>query len=281
MTALVGIHGVGQYRSGETADGARASLGATWRKHLSRGPLGQLPASFDVEVAYYAHLLRPPGRQGGEGGLDDLEPDAELLLRAWLEEFDLPTSTSQGPATIPLRQAVAWIAGTRGLGRIATERFVATFFREVAAYVRTPDGPARVAARSAVAETIRRCHPRVVLAHSLGSVVTYETLWAHPELAVDLLVTLGSPLALPYAVFPRLVPAPVSDRGCRPPGVGKWVNLADVGDLVAIPPRGISRSFTDVDADEHAAIHAFDFHLAANYLASRRLADHLRCFLAP
>ena len=35
------------------------------------------------------------------------------------------------------------------------------------------------------------------MAHSLGTVVAYEALHAHPGLHVYLLVTLGSPLALP------------------------------------------------------------------------------------
>ena len=35
------------------------------------------------------------------------------------------------------------------------------------------------------------------MAHSLGTVMAYEALHAHPDLHVYLLVTLGSPLALP------------------------------------------------------------------------------------
>ena len=39
--------------------------------------------------------------------------------------------------------------------------------------------------------------PTRVMAHSLGTVMAYEALHAHPGLHVYLLVTLGSPLALP------------------------------------------------------------------------------------
>ena len=35
------------------------------------------------------------------------------------------------------------------------------------------------------------------MAHFLGTVVAYEALHAHPDLHVYLLLTLGSPLALP------------------------------------------------------------------------------------
>ena len=37
------------------------------------------------------------------------------------------------------------------------------------------------------------------MAHFLGTVVAYEALHVHPDLHVYLLVTLGSPLALPGA----------------------------------------------------------------------------------
>lgn len=50
--------------------------------------------------------------------------------------------------------------------------------------------------------------PRIVMAHSLGSAVAYEALHAHPELRPELFLTLGSPLALPRAVFHRLCPTP-------------------------------------------------------------------------
>ena len=38
------------------------------------------------------------------------------------------------------------------------------------------------------------------MAHFLGTVVAYEALHAHPDLHVYLLVTPGSPLALPGAI---------------------------------------------------------------------------------
>jgi hypothetical protein len=56
--------------------------------------------------------------------------------------------------------------------------------------------------------------------------------------------------------------------------VRRWVNIADVGDLVAIPPGGVPLRFTGVAADHTSAIHAFDFHLAANYLACPPLSAH-------
>ena len=269
MTAalrVVGVHGVGNHRPSATPAQASDQLSVIWRRALAR----RFPAPVDLTVAYYADHLYRGGRHGAD---DDLPPEARELLVTWLREFDVPASLTHGNATRPIRQALAWIAERRGLAPRMVELFVTTFFREVARYLRTDH--VREASRDAVAAAIHTHRPSVVLAHSLGSVVAYETLWHNPNLELDLLVTLGSPLALPHAVFPHLYPAPVDDLGARPPNVRRWVNIADPGDLVAIPPGGISSRFADVAADHTSVIHAFDFHLVANYLACPPLATEL------
>lgn len=266
MMRVVGVHGIGNHRPSATSTQAVEQLSAIWRRALAR----RFPAPLDLTVAYYADHLNPRRRQGAD---DDLPPEARELLETWLEQFDVPPSVAQGNATRPIRQMIGWIAERRRLAPRLVESFVTTFFREVARYLHADD--IRKASRDTVATRIRAHRPSVVLAHSLGSVVTYEALWQNQDLELDLLVTLGSPLAMPGAVFPRLDPAPVAGLGSRPPNVKRWVNIADPGDLIAIPPGGLPRRFTGVDADHTYAIHAFDFHLAANYLACPPLAAEL------
>lgn len=273
---ILGVHGVGNFRTAQSHDEAAGQLAGIWSGALSRSVPRRFGEAQDrreeVAVAYYADLLRRQGSQGPDvlDSLDDFERD---LVAWWLDACGLPDATAAGRATAPLRQALAWLARTRGLGQPATEWFVTVCFREVAAYLR---GPARQQVRSRVADALAAHQPTVVIAHSLGSVVAYETLWEHPELSVELLVTLGSPLALPHAVFPRLQPAPIDEKGQRPPNVGCWVNLADPGDLVAIPPGGIKRCFDGVQDPRDQPIHAFDFHKAANYLGTPQLRTLLQ-----
>ena len=80
---------------------------------------------------------------------------------------------------------------------------------------------------------------RIVVAHSLGTVVAYEALCANPDRRVQSLVTLGSPLGIRGLIFDRLMPPPKSDesgvlRGHWPGGVEEWTNVADTGDIVAL-----------------------------------------------
>ena len=59
---------------------------------------------------------------------------------------------------------------------------------------------------------------RVLVAHSLGTVLSYAALAAHDDWPVHTFVTLGSPLAVPM-VFDGLEPAPVDGRGVWPGSV--------------------------------------------------------------
>src|SRR5207249_10502663 len=57
---------------------------------------------------------------------------------------------------------------------------------------------------------------RVVIGHSLGSIVAYEALCKHPEWQIDTFVTLGSPLGIQRLVFDALVPRPEGGHGAWP-----------------------------------------------------------------
>ncbi|MPY63374.1 hypothetical protein [Streptomyces spongiae] len=169
-----------------------------------------------------------------------------------------PPATAQGRLAVPLRQLVSAISERLSLDGRLTRAFIATFFRDVTRYLGGPDDAARTAAREEVAGVISSTGAHVVIAHSLGSVVAYEALHAHPELDVDLFLTLGSPLALRHGVFDRLSPAPFTGTGERPPGVRRWVNLSDHGDIVAVP-RPLKQRFPtppDPRVGDHAPCRA-------------------------
>ncbi|MCL4791655.1 MAG: hypothetical protein KJ040_06330 [Gammaproteobacteria bacterium] len=84
----------------------------------------------------------------------------------------------------------------------------------------------------------------LLMAHSLGSVIAWDTLWnlshvARPAGAaggIDLFLTLGSPLGTRF-VRRRLLGARASGARRYPQGIHRWRNLAALGDLTALGHR--------------------------------------------
>ncbi|MFJ8495500.1 hypothetical protein ACIRBZ_45320 [Streptomyces sp. NPDC094038] len=284
---IVAVHGVGHSFGSDVSDEAleelRAQRASLWAQQLSSA-LHVTSDRIDLDFAYYADkLVSGPVSQGARDAdvLDD--PLAREMLVAWSRELGVPEEVSQGRATMPLRALSSWVARKFDLAEGNMRVFIPMLFREVAAYLRAEDAPERTAAREEVAKRIAQHQPRVVIAHSLGSVVAYEALHAHPELQPDLFLTLGSPLALPRVVFERLTPSPQpvgsALRGARPPGQTRWVNVADPGDPVAIPP-GLSRFFDGVAMDHTTVIsRLFRFHHATKYLQAETTAAAIAPYL--
>jgi hypothetical protein len=258
VSRILGVHGVGNLQSGLDPATAADRITGWWR-----GALRALPAeSVDTRVYYYAHLLAGPTAQAS-GDLDHLDEQTSADIVRWASQLGAYQEVPQGRLTQPVRAGVGWVARHFGLDHKLATRFVGTFFPEVTRYFTNQE--ARHHAVTDLAAYLREWQPRVLIAHSLGSVVAYEALWAGPAPQVDLFLTLGSPLAMPDIVYPRLAEHPGARR--RPPGVRRWINIADQGDIIAIPARGIGRSFEHLAADVSDSIHAFDFHLARHYLA--------------
>ncbi|MGY3062180.1 hypothetical protein ACVWZD_006478 [Streptomyces sp. TE3672] len=265
---IVAVHGIGNHQSGRSPDQAATELAGQWQRKLQQGftaaGLGDHPLPA-MHAAYYAHHTHAAERQTGAPDLLALDEREQSVVIDWALALGSPTlQERQGLITAPLRQVLSWVSRRRNLPIGTVIRLAVQLAGEVRRYLHVPQ--VRAAARSTVAESIRRVRPRVVLAHSLGSVVAYEALHAHPELTVDCFVTLGSPLGLPGGIFDHLVPSPIADRGARPAGVRYWVNLADTGDLVAIPRRLGDRFPVDQHAD--IQIGRIDFHTFGAYLSA-------------
>ncbi|MFD3310255.1 hypothetical protein [Streptomyces sp. NPDC058694] len=284
---IVAVHGVGNSFGADIAgarlEDLRALKAAAWARQSGSG-LGVSRDRIDLDFAYYADkLLTAPAAQGEQGGdfLDDAL--AQEMLAAWARELGVPDEVSQGYATVPLRALSSWVARRFDLAEGPLRVFLRMFFPEVAVYLRTDDAPERTGSREEVAARIAGHRPQVVIAHSLGSVVAYEALHAHPGLQPELFLTLGSPLALPRVVFGRLTPAPRPvgrvSLGARLPGRTRWVNIADPGDPVVVPPQ-LGHHFDGIALDHTTVIGPlFRFHHAANYLQSATTAATLAPYL--
>lgn len=131
--------------------------------------------------------------------------------------------------------------------------------------------------------------PILLLAHSMGSVIAYDSLWemshdGRDDLLLDTLVTMGSPLGQTY-VQRRILGHERSGAERYPTNIRRWVNLAAVGDMTAIDPV-LANDFAEmldldlVDAiDDIEVFNAFRLDGALNehaeygYLINRETAD--------
>ncbi len=254
MAAIVLVHGIAQEQySADTlerdwlpalAGGVRTSGDADLADRLWRAAR---PGDLETRMAYYGDLFRNPDAQGsttefGDGAVDLAEELARVLLANAAEAAADPrdraeaarrlavladdTAEAQGPRAA-LRPALNGLAALRwfapaGMG--VAGKFVWRALTQVTRYL--TDESIRGAAQDRALDQVGP-ETRLIVAHSLGSVVAYEAL-QRTDFPVALL-TLGSPLGLRTVVYDRLRPQPPR----VPATVTVWDNLADRDDLVA------------------------------------------------
>ncbi|MFE3907177.1 hypothetical protein ACFXPY_44900 [Streptomyces sp. NPDC059153] len=242
MARVVVVHGIGQEYLGRRSlrDPIGAALADGVEIAVAAGDIGgPAPAPDDVDVAFYGDVFRAPGTKGVQpaprSAADLADPYEQALLEAWAAAAAPdPTKADSDPTKAPtprtLQRAMNALLRSPFLPGPVAERFLLGVLRQVRRYF-TED-----AVRARAAEAIgARIGPdtTVLVGHSLGSVIAYETLCTHPEWPVRTLVTMGSPLGMPSLVFDRLRPAPAAGRGQWPGGLERWTNLADRHDVVA------------------------------------------------
>lgn len=246
MARVVCVHGVGQQLKGED------SLAGEWALALRDGMRragcaeAQLPGTGEIQCAFYGDLFRPPGRPLGVGdpwltAADATEFDRELLAAWWRAAAESDPQVVHPDARTLARTPGGVQAALRALSGSAffaglADRVMLFDLQQVRRYMTDPQ--VRRAAQDRVAAEVGE-DTRVMVGHSLGSVVAYEALCAHPGWPVRVLVTLGSPLGIRNLIFDRLVPTPAARdsgemAGAWPGRARAWANVADAGDVVAL-----------------------------------------------
>jgi hypothetical protein len=252
VARIVCVHGIAQqYKGEETLHG---EWSAALRDGLRlAGPAGrEVAASLtdsDLRDAFYGNAFRPPGQRIlGVGDplvtIEDLTDFERDLVGLW---WEAAAQTDPGVVPPDARTLLRWPGGVQaGLRALSCARFFAGLAEramvadlvQVRRYFTEPD--IRAAAQQQVLGAVDD-NTRVLVGHSLGSVVAYEALCAHPEWPVHTLVTLGSPLGIRHLIFDRLQPTPLPPIDGSDCGVGHWpgnaktwVNVADDGDVVAL-----------------------------------------------
>jgi hypothetical protein len=264
VSAIVGVHGIAQQQLG------RKQLLRAWGPALEDGvelAAGRSVTGLTFDLAFYGHLfLRPAvaGRMGSSDGaaLADLDPvEVEELLGAVgevLTEEEIAAAKRLPPTMGYMRVPRPLQVMLRGLdakfGAAAGVLYVGTL-RQVRRYLR--EEGLRRAADEIVARAVGPgC--RVLVGHSLGSVLALEFVRRSPEHRVDLLLTVGSPLGLRMVQSRLAEPhfGATTGRGI-PENVAAWVNVRDVRDPIACAGnlcrwwRGIEDRCVDNGGDAH------------------------------
>jgi hypothetical protein len=283
MPRIVGIHGIGQQFD------AGPRLTASWILAL-RGGLEAADArekadavdEGSMRVAHFGALFRPSGSMSGGDPpytVADLDSPSDRLLLEALVEGAIRADPSlaaplgaMGPARASLNLLLETLLRWRPFAGI-TRRALIGNLRQVNRFLDEAETRAAILDRvdgEVDADT------RVLIGHSLGSVVGYEYLCRAQPSSVELFVTIGSPLGLPNVVFDRLDPRPQSGVGVWPGRSPRWVNVADQSDIVALR-AALESLFTPPDGTPPISDRRVDNgnepHSAERYLNSKEVGS--------
>lgn len=227
----------------------------------------------DFRCAFFGDLFRPKARYLSADPAPSAEASEELLALWWAEAARLDPAVEPPDRRVLLRtprsvqRAVLALSRSKFFAGLTPKLFISVL-RQVSDYFLVPETRAQaIASMSSLVDG----DTRVIVAHSLGSVVAYEALCAHPEWKVHTLVTIGSPLGIPNVIFDRLQPAPAENgdgtkRASWPGTVGAWTNLADEGDVVALVKDlrpGFGPDVTSVIVNNGASAHSVQAYLTS------------------
>lgn len=261
MPTIVLVHGIAQeQKSADTleeewlpdlAGGVRTAGFPEIADRLYRLRSG--PDGIDTRMAFYGDLFLRDNQQGLEP-VELSRPEqalAEELAMEWTARAALRSTDekSRRVANQELAQ-LQQTAGEEQGGRAATRsainslariRWFAPFGVGFATrfVMRSLTQVTRYLSDDALREqTLARVHAlltpdtRVLIGHSLGSVVAFEAAQTL-DYPLPLLITIGCPLGLHTVVYERVRPQPPR----FPPAVHHWVNVADRNDIVAAEPN--------------------------------------------
>ena len=269
MNDIVLVHGIAQQYKGAQ------SLLSDWYPALCDG-LSATRTRLDadrVAVAFYGDLFRPSGHRGI--GAIDLEAsdvadglESELLAAWWQAAAQQESRVTAPDAATRLRTPYAAQRALLALSHSTfftglSEHLLIYSARQVRRYLTEENLRRQIQNR--LSESVTKS-TKVIVAHSLGSVVAYETLHVNPQWSDLTLVTLGSPLGVPNLIFDRLLPPSVAGVAPWPPALGDWINIADRGDIVALvkqlAPR-FGERINDIPVDNGSKAHDIRPYLTA------------------
>ncbi len=287
---LILIHGINN--EGKTTEEIESSwmdeLKFAWKSYGLTTPKSFTiqTANYGTELANFSRAATDAVKAGGQSRTVSTQEFA--LYQEYADYLGISpeqieaAANAHGFETQAIEQGApheAWIIGIASIleSLLPDEgKFVAgKFLRQAAVYIE------RKGVQNAIKSLVRKQvfqtdpdEPTVVVAHSLGTVVSYELLTQDPCAAnnVRLFCTLGSPLAV------RIISNYVGQRPAFPkPPITNWFNAHQREDFVTMG-RGLSKAVLGFDGVEDFAgvvNHEDDKHSVLAYLRDQTVAKRI------
>jgi hypothetical protein len=259
------IHGINMSRS------MRSRMADSWHAAIREGlhNIRSLHAdSLTIECAFFGHLYND-GKSAAEPSYQasDLAPgfQTELVLAMAdaLDDADGREGRDAAKVWLPRRLQRALVRLQRSRVFDGLDRVLISFVKQVDRYLHDDEFRSAVHTEFAAA---MRSGPRLVIGHSLGSVIAYDWLREHDDAASPSLVTLGSPLGLEAIRRHQRIGRP------RWPGsVRAWTNIAAHLDPVAMVKELAPLYHRDI-VDQPCDNPRSSAHSAVSYLSNVRTA---------
>lgn len=282
------VHGMRMQRYEE--EGLRARWYQALIRGLRRTAWGRanpdyLPKESEVGLVYWADLFRPANRPeqriATKGpGIDGVLASYYALLRGLVRAADTfslwgPDGRPTGPVAMIVNRLVRQSAVYMNNGPVDNadpDCESGAFFQIQARFQR-----------------LLSPKTRVVIAHSLGTVVAYEGLCLR-EHSVDTFITVGSPIATPHLILEpmkerlhRLI-RHSPDRPPPWPGVSRWVNYYASADVWSVPVKRLAPIFNpqilDVELRHGNPHQAVKTHKLTSYLEHSEIQNEIARALA-
>jgi hypothetical protein len=289
---LLLVHGINQQER-EAADLQSSWLGWLGDAMPERGVLDRA----EVQTPFYGKTLYNLMRGRGvnavieQGTGDSIDAEELAFISGAMEEVGQTAGLTAKEVAMEQRadeasaveQGLLMNRRVNAIGRLlekyspAHGRFVLPLVRQAYAYLRKPGVAAGVDA--IVGGNLDPAVRTVVVAHSLGTVVTFKLMRALAQagrpVSCPLYVTLGSPLGL------RAVSAALGVPFEIPPGVERWVNAVEPRDAVTLGKPLDADTFVDGIENilDISNTQSDGPHDVQGYLSDRRIATKIEMAL--
>lgn len=236
---IIGIHGLANKPEKDL-------LQRWWRDSMSEGfKINGVDKNLpDFELVYWADIIY-------DKPLDPFERDVKSEY--YLDEPYVKSAGVVEEETHPLRQKFndfiserlnkIFLNEDRSLNyEFVTDMLLSRYFNDLELYYSIQTKTIRERIRERVVQVIKKYkgYEICILAHSMGSIIAYDVLsYLLPDVKIKTLITIGSPLGLPIVTAKiaeehKLLGMDASVLKTPPGVVGRWFNLADLKDPVAI-----------------------------------------------